>query len=93
MAKGADVSAVLGDGEAEGVSVAIEVETVEGLVASGGVAFAPEGGAGTGVVNASAGLESGYDGFLFWGCLGNRCLVGFDCMGWVVIRMGHCLVF
>lgn len=66
MAKGANAVGMtaLGDCEAEGVAVAVDVEAVEGLVVAGGVAFAPEAVAGAGVVDSAAALEGGNDGFL-----------------------------
>lgn len=64
MAECFNVVSVLSYGEAEGVTVAINVDAVEGLVVAGGVALAPESGAGAGVVDSSAALEGGDDGFL-----------------------------
>ena len=64
MAECLAVVAVLGYGESECVSVAIDVDAVEGLVVAGGVAFAPEAVSGAGVVDASPALEGRDDGCL-----------------------------
>ena len=51
------VGAALGDGEAEGVAVAVGVNAVEGLVVAGGVALTPEASpAGVVVVVAMVGV-------------------------------------
>mmetsp|Transcript_3847 Transcript_3847/g.6811 ORF Transcript_3847/g.6811 Transcript_3847/m.6811 type:complete len:224 (-) Transcript_3847:1404-2075(-) len=65
VAEGLDaIVSVLSHGESECVSVAVDVDAVEGLVVPGGVALAPESVAGAGVVDSAAALEGGNDGTL-----------------------------
>ena len=52
------IVSVLSHGESHSISVTIDVDTMEGLVMSRGVALA------AGVVDASGGLEGGDNGFL-----------------------------